>query len=42
VDYTIWNPETDTHIPHPYGLTTFEDKALNKKALQERVMLRAL
>jgi starch synthase len=42
VDYTIWNPETDTHIPHPYGLTTFEDKALNKKALQERVMLRAM
>ncbi|MEM0982069.1 MAG: glycosyltransferase, partial [Cyanobacteria bacterium P01_H01_bin.58] len=41
VDYSIWNPELDTHIPYPYTLSTFEDKVLNKKALRERLILRA-
>jgi len=40
VDYTIWNPEEDKHIAHPYGLSTFEDKVLNKKALHEKLGLR--
>jgi len=39
VDYNIWNPEVDTHIPYPYGPDTFELKQLNKKALQERLGL---
>jgi len=40
IDYGVWNPEVDTHIPHPYGLTTLDDKRLNKKELQERLLLR--
>ena len=41
VDYAIWNPEDDRYIPNAYGLSTFEDKALNKKALREKLLLRA-
>jgi starch synthase len=40
LDYEVWNPEVDRYIPHHYGLTTFEDKALNKKELRERLLLR--
>ncbi|MGF1567133.1 MAG: glycogen synthase GlgA [Nodosilinea sp.] len=40
IDPDVWNPETDALIPHHYGLTTFEDKALNKKELRERLLLR--
>lgn len=39
IDYDVWNPETDRYIPHHYGLTTFEDKALNKKELRDRLLL---
>jgi starch synthase len=39
IDYDVWNPEVDRYIPHHYGLTTFEDKALNKKELRERLLL---
>ncbi|MEO1297033.1 MAG: glycogen synthase GlgA [Cyanobacteria bacterium J06636_16] len=41
VDYKIWSPTEDTHLPHPYAITTFEDKLLNKKALRERLLLQA-
>lgn len=40
IDYEVWNPETDPHIPHPFGRDTFEDKVLNKKALRDRLLLR--
>ncbi|MBE9158687.1 glycogen synthase GlgA [Nodosilinea sp. LEGE 06152] len=40
IDYEVWNPERDRYIPHHYGLTTFEDKALNKKELRDRLLLR--
>ena len=39
IDYDVWSPETDRYIPHHYGLTTFEDKALNKKELCDRLLL---
>ncbi|HEY9735607.1 MAG TPA: glycogen synthase GlgA [Trichocoleus sp.] len=40
IDYDVWNPETDPHLPYPFGTDTFENKALSKKALQERLLLR--
>ncbi len=40
IDYEVWNPECDRYIPHHYSLTTFEDKALNKKELRDRLLLR--
>ncbi|MBE9098205.1 glycogen synthase GlgA [Vacuolonema iberomarrocanum] len=39
VDYTIWNPEGDTYIPQPYDPDSYEVKALNKKALRDRLGL---
>ncbi|MGK7932769.1 MAG: glycogen synthase GlgA [Microcystaceae cyanobacterium] len=39
VDYNIWNPEIDTYIPENYSVETFADKAKNKEALRERLML---
>ena len=39
VDYSIWNPEVDNHIPVQYSVDTFEKKALNKKALRDRLLL---
>ena len=40
IDYDVWNPESDRYIPHHYSLTTIEDKALNKKDLRDRLLLR--
>jgi starch synthase len=40
VDYTLWNPETDPHIPHHYTLEDVaEGKAKNKRHLLEQVGL---
>lgn len=39
IDYGVWNPELDQHIPHQYGPDSFNNKALNKKALQEKLGL---
>jgi starch synthase len=39
IDYNIWNPEIDTHLPKPYSAKTLADKAASKKALRERLML---
>ncbi|HHP7231910.1 MAG TPA: glycogen synthase GlgA [Xenococcaceae cyanobacterium] len=39
VDYNIWNPEIDSHIPFKYSLTDFTGKAKNKTALRERLLL---
>ena len=40
VDYEVWNPESDPHIPQHYTAETFRDKAKNKKALRERLLMR--
>ena len=40
IDYNIWNPEIDGYISHPYTKENFAGKLQNKKALQERLLLR--
>jgi starch synthase len=40
IDYDFWNPEIDRYIPHHFNQETFEEKAKNKKALRERLLLR--
>ncbi len=39
IDYDFWNPEIDRYIPHNYNWDYFEQKAYNKKALREELML---
>lgn len=39
IDYDFWNGEIDRYIPHSYSWDDFEQKAYNKKALRERLML---
>ncbi len=39
IDYSIWNPEIDNYIPSPYNLESLAEKAKNKKALRERLLL---
>lgn len=41
LDYNLWNPEVDPYIPTHYGMGDFESKVYNKKALRERLLLRA-
>jgi starch synthase len=40
IDYDVWNPEIDTHIPVRYGVDTIDDKYRNKEALRDRLLLR--
>jgi starch synthase len=39
IDYGIWNPEVDPHIPTPYGPDNLPDKARCKAALRQRTGL---
>ena len=39
MDYEIWNPETDLHIPTNYSHTTLSGKEANKQALQKALGL---
>ncbi|GAA6615039.1 glycogen synthase GlgA [Scytonema sp. NUACC26] len=39
IDCDFWNPETDRYIPHHFSQDNFEEKAKNKKALRERLLL---
>jgi starch synthase len=39
IDYSVWNPELDTHIPKTFGPDSLPDKAVNKRALRERMGL---
>ncbi|QIK37927.1 glycogen synthase GlgA [Caldichromatium japonicum] len=39
VDYDIWNPEIDHHIPVQYGIDTLDRKYDNKRALRHRLLL---
>jgi len=41
VAYDIWNPQVDAVIPVQYGISDFENKAINQKALRERFLLEA-
>jgi starch synthase len=39
VDYDVWNPEIDHHIPARFGLDNLDGKYENKRALRHRLML---
>jgi len=39
MDYSVWNPETDLHIPANYSCDDLDGKAINKGALQEAMGL---
>ena len=39
IDYSVWNPELDPHLPQPYGPDTLPQKAASKKALRRRLGL---
>lgn len=39
VDYTVWNPETDKHIPYHYSINDLSGKEKNKKFLMEHMHL---
>lgn len=40
IDYSVWNPEVDSHIAKRYGVGTLDDKYVNKEALRQRLWLR--
>src|SRR5213594_54829 len=40
LDYKVWNPEIDSHIPCRYTIETIENKYKNKEALRDRLWLR--
>jgi starch synthase len=40
IDYEVWNPEIDRHVPRQYGINTLDDKYENKKALRQRFWMR--
>jgi starch synthase len=39
IDYDVWNPEVDYHLPVRYGLDNIDAKYDNKRALRHRLML---
>lgn len=39
LDYEVWNPEADPHIPAPFSVRSIEDKYRNKRALRDRLLL---
>jgi starch synthase len=39
IDYSVWNPELDTHIPQTFGPDSLPQKAANKQALRARLGL---
>ena len=39
IDDTVWNPSDDANIEKPYGSRSLQAKAVNKRALQERLGL---
>ncbi len=39
IDYSVWNPELDSHIPQTYGPDSLPRKAANKQALRARLGL---
>jgi len=41
LDYEVWNPATDRHLPSPFDAATLDKRRDNKRALQERAGLPA-
>jgi starch synthase len=39
IDYDVWNPEIDRHIPYHFGIDTLNEKYRNKEALRHRLLL---
>jgi starch synthase len=39
IDYDVWNPEVDRHIPYHYSKGDLTGKLWNKKALREQLLL---
>lgn len=39
LDYDMWNPQTDPHIPHHYDAEHLDNKYANKQALRHRLWL---
>lgn len=39
VDFDVWNPETDTELPHHYSIKDLSGKRENKRALLDRFSL---
>ena len=39
IDYDVWNPEVDHHLPTRYGVDNIDAKYDNKRALRHRLML---
>jgi starch synthase len=39
IDYDVWNPEIDPHIPVHFSVATIEGKYADKKALRDRLLL---
>lgn len=39
IDYDVWNPEIDQHIPFCYGIESIGEKYRNKEALRHRLLL---
>lgn len=39
IDYDVWNPEVDRHIPRRYGANCVDDKYVNKRALRDRLWI---
>lgn len=40
VDYDVWNPEIDSHLPYQYNRENLDAKYGNKAALRHRLLLR--
>ena len=41
IDYSLWSPDVDEQIEAKYSIADFENKALSKKALRDRLLLAA-
>jgi len=39
IDYEVWNPESDKHIPFHYTRENLDQKYENKRALRERLLM---
>ena len=39
IDYDVWNPEIDIHIPSHYNVNNIDAKYVNKRALRNRLLL---
>jgi starch synthase len=39
IDYDVWNPETDLRLAKPFSVNRMDDRAANRRALQQRLGL---